>query len=148
MNLRLILKLITLPTLLGSLLMLANTEERASAANVSTSTPGQLSCDWPSDQKLKESSIRHHQNILLASSGLSDTGLLSFSEAESDAAAVLFGCDCSACINALQQLRRQPLLKNSNGNGHCLSAMQRRVSPQKMQEVLQKLDMSEAEQTR
>jgi hypothetical protein len=31
-----------------------------------------------------------------------------FSDAESDAAVALFGCDCPACLNALQQLRNQP----------------------------------------
>ncbi|TVP63081.1 MAG: hypothetical protein EA342_18460 [Leptolyngbya sp. LCM1.Bin17] len=31
-----------------------------------------------------------------------------FSAAESDAAVALFGCDCPACLNALQQLRNQP----------------------------------------
>lgn len=147
MNLRLVLKLMTLPTLLGSLLMLAITVERAFAVNnESTSTLGQATCDLPSDQQLKGSSIWHPQRILVTSSALaSDAGFLNFSEAESDAAAVLFGCDCPSCINALQKLRSQSLLNNSNGSGHCLASMQRRVSPQKIQEVLQSLEMSEAE---
>lgn len=34
---------------------------------------------------------------------------LDFSEAESDAAVALFGCDCSSCIRALRQLRQTPL---------------------------------------
>ncbi|NMF82330.1 hypothetical protein [Nodosilinea sp. P-1105] len=33
---------------------------------------------------------------------------VNFSAAESDAAVALFGCDCPACLNALQQLRNQP----------------------------------------
>lgn len=152
MNLRLVLQLMTLPTLLGSLLTLAISGERASAVNnVATSTLGQATCDWPSNRELKGFNIRHQQGIPIASSALADeTGILSFSDAESDAAAVLFGCDCPACINALRQLRSQPLFNNSkdNGNGHCWTSMQRRVSPQRMQEVLQNLETRESEQVR
>lgn len=34
--------------------------------------------------------------------------LLEFSEAESEAAIALFGCDCIACINAIRQMKGLP----------------------------------------
>jgi len=36
--------------------------------------------------------------------------MLDFSEAESDEAVALFGCDCQMCINSLRQLRGLPPL--------------------------------------
>jgi hypothetical protein len=81
--------------------------------------------------------------ILVASSATSgDDALANFSAAESDAAVSLFGCDCLACINALRQLRTQPLLKG--GQGHCWSWLEQRISPQKQQAILQTLDAEEA----
>lgn len=153
MNLRLILNLMALPTLLGSLLTLAIGLEQAravGATNVTTSTLSQATCDLPPKQKISLSSIQHQQGITIASADSisSDAAILSFSDAESDAAAVLFGCDCSACINALRQLRNQSLFNSSNGNGHCWTSLQRRVSTQQIQEVLQTLEMREAEQAR
>lgn len=149
MNLRLALKLMTLPTFLGSLLTLAITVKPASAvSNVATSTLVQATCDWPSDRKLKGFNIRHQQGIPIATAVADEAGILGFSDAESDAAAILFGCDCPACINALRQLRSQPLFNNGNGNGHCFTSLQRRVSPQRMQEVLQNLETREDEQAR
>ena len=122
----------------------------ASAVNVKNATTfnyNQASCDLPPQNKLESSIIRHrNQGILVASAeGISgDDSILNFSAAESDAAAVLFGCDCAACISALRQLRSQSLLNNVNG--HCWSTMQERVSPQTVQEVLQDLEAKEAEQ--
>jgi len=152
MNFHLALKLITIPTLVGSVLTLKILTERVSAADASYATTlatSQAACELPSNLELKSSIIRHrNQDITVASAGsISDeTALLNFSDAESDAADVLFGCDCPACINALRQLRSQPLLNNSSG--HCWASLQRLVSPQRMQEVLQNLEMREAEQGR
>jgi hypothetical protein len=150
MNLCVVLKLMTLPTILGSLLALAIDIERVSAvdsSNAVISTSGSAACDSSAEGELKSSSIQHiGQGIHVASTRLSsgETGTLNFSEAESDAAAVLFGCDCPNCISALRQLQNQSLFNNPNG--HCLTSLQRRVSPQRMQEVLQDLKMREAEQ--
>ncbi|NJR60559.1 MAG: hypothetical protein HC769_18005 [Cyanobacteria bacterium CRU_2_1] len=151
MNFRLTLKLMTIPTLMGSVLafgilaQLASAADTRSSANLLTS---QSSCDSPSDRELGLSTVWHRKGLTIASAGLAsgETAILDFSEAESDAAAVLFGCDCPACINALRQLRNQSLF--NNGNGHCWTSLQRRVSPQRMQEVLQNLEMREAEQAR
>lgn len=151
MNLRLALKLMTVPTLMASVLTFALPIERASAANASVAaTISPATCDVPADHQLRSSTFPHHnQALLVASANLSgETASLNFSEAESDAAAVLFGCDCSSCINALRQLRSPSLLNSVKTGGHCLTSMQRRVSPQKMQEVLQNLELKEAEQVR
>jgi hypothetical protein len=152
MNLRLTLSLVTFPTLIGSLLILELIAERASAVVVSNATTlisSQASCDLPPNSNLKSSNIWHQNSsviVALAENMLDESSNLNFSEAESDAAAVLFGCDCPTCINALRQLRTQSLL--NNGSGHCWTLMQRRVSPQTVQEILQNLEMREAEQER
>jgi hypothetical protein len=150
MNLRLTLKLMTIPTLMSSVVAFGILAQLASAADTgssATALASQFTCDSPSVRELKLSTIRH-RNITIASADLGSDGaaILDFSEAESDAAAVLFGCDCPNCINALRQLRNQSLF--NNGNGHCWTSLQRRVSPQRMQEVLQDLEMREAEQVR
>lgn len=71
-----------------------------------------------------------------------DHPMADFTIAESDAAVELFGCDCMACINALRQLRSQSLeqLVASNNQGHCWTSLQRRVSPQDVQNVLETLE--------
>lgn len=152
MNLRLSLKLMTIPTLMGSALAFGILAQLASAADTSSSTvlTNQFTCDLPADRELDLSTVRHQKGIAIASADLAsgETAMLDFSEAESDAAAVLFGCDCPSCINALRQLRSQPLLDSGSSTGHCLTSLQRRVSPQRMQEVLQDLEMREAEQAR
>lgn len=150
MNLRIALKLMTLPTILGSLLALAMDIERVSAVGTSDVVISALSpaaCDSPSERELESTSIQHRsQGVHVASTGLSseENTIFDFSEAESDAAVVLFGCDCPPCINALRQLRNQSLLNNKKG--HCWASLQDRVSPQRRQEILQDLEKTEAEQ--
>ena len=152
MNLRLTLKLMTAPTLMGSVMAVGILAQLATAADTSSLTTGltsQATCDVPSDRELKLSTVRHQAQGIEIASAVSpevEPVMLDFSEAESDAAAVLFGCDCPGCINTLRQLRNQSLFNNSNG--HCWTSLQRRVSPQRMQEVLQNLDRREAEQVR
>ncbi|MGA7934639.1 MAG: hypothetical protein WCA35_13920 [Kovacikia sp.] len=151
MNLHLALKLMTIPTLMGSVLTLGILTEKATAVGISdapTLVNSQVACELPSNRELQLSSLGHPiQAVKFASADTSprETELLNFSEAESDAAAILFGCDCPACLNSLRQLRKQPLFNNGNGRGHCWTSLQRRVSPQKVQEVLQDLEAREAE---
>lgn len=152
MGLHLALKLMAIPTVMGSMLTFGILMERASATDSSYGTPLEISpltCELPATSGIQSSRIPlHRQGFTVASTGLGsgETQILDFSEAESDAAAILFGCDCPACINALRQLGSHPLL--NNGTGHCLSSLQRRVTPQRMQEVLQNLEMRKMEQTR
>jgi len=151
MNHHLVLKLMTLPTFMGSLLILGSIAEQAAAINASQAkalTSSQVSCDLPPEREFNISVSRYYkQGVTVASAGPlpTETAMLDFSEAESDAAAVLFGCDCPACINTLQKLRSQLVFKNSNSQGHCLASLQRRVSPQRVQEVLWNLEKEEAE---
>ncbi len=65
---------------------------------------------------------------------------LDFSAAESDAAVLLFSCDCFSCINALRQLRNQLQL----ASGHCLAALSTNYSQQMVEQVLEAVEAAEA----
>jgi hypothetical protein len=110
------------------------------------STAAHASCDATTPSNLQSSGFSHRdRSILIASSGgvPGDDFDPNFSEAESDAAVTLFGCDCPACIRSLKQLQRQSLtqqVSGSSGQGHCWTALQRRVSPQDVKEVLKTLE--------
>jgi hypothetical protein len=133
MHYKIFLNLAAFPTLASSILTMILMVNSASASEVilpSTScglTPTNL-----------QSSLNHPsaQGILVVSA--LDSPFLDFSEAESDAAVTLFGCDCPSCINALRQLRRQPLA--TRGQGHCWSNLQKQVSSQQIKETLQSLE--------
>lgn len=148
MNHKIFLSLVATSTLAGSTVTLLLTANLASAVKVSAIAQ-QASCDLPLSSNLEATvmnSIHHNRAHLIASSGrisLEDASV-DFSTAESDAAVALFGCDCPPCINALRQLRR-PSLQN-NGQGHCWTALQRRVSNQQIEDVLQTLEAEEATQ--
>jgi hypothetical protein len=139
---------------MSGLLILGSLAEQAVAINASQAkalTSSQAACDLAPEREFNLSVSRHYkQGVTVASARPlpAETAMLDFSEAESDAAAVLFGCDCPACINALRTLRSQLVFKNSNSQGHCLASLQRRVSPQRMQEVLRNLEIKEAESAR
>ncbi|HEY9692603.1 MAG TPA: hypothetical protein V6D15_10375 [Oculatellaceae cyanobacterium] len=149
MQYKIFLRLIAIPTLASSMLTMALLSNMASAAeamrvNTLESATSPTSCDLPTNSQLKSSSVhrlnRLNKGILVASSTKipQEDLSLNFSELESDTAVALFGCDCSSCIRALRQLRAQPLIKN--GQGHCWSSLQGRVSPQRMENLLQTLD--------
>jgi hypothetical protein len=147
---KIFLRLIAIHTFASSMLTIVLLSSMASAseakyANAQTnallSTTSPTSCSLPTTSSLKSSAVhRLNKGILVASSTqiTQDDFSLDFSELESDTAVALFGCDCSSCIRALRQLRAQPLVKN--GQGHCWSSLQERVSPQRMKNLLQTLD--------
>jgi hypothetical protein len=148
MNDRILLSLVTLPTLAGSILTMTLLASQVSATEtkpINDSATPPVSCDLTIPSRL-ESSLIHRLNkgVLLASSTniVDEYPMLDFSDAESDAAVTLFGCDCSSCINALRQLRAQPLL--NTGQGHCWSSLQQQISPQDIQQVLKTLEAEEA----
>jgi hypothetical protein len=111
----------------------------------SDSIAAQSSCDAPTHSNRQSSGFSHRdRSILIASAGIAgddfDPG---FSEAESDAAVTLFGCDCPACLRSLKQLQRQSLtskISGSSSQGHCWTALQKRTSPQVVKEVLKTLE--------
>jgi hypothetical protein len=153
MQYRILLSLIAIPALAGSMLTMVLMSSMASASeamrttaqtNAKVSATQPVSCDLPTTSRLKSSVKRHATKGILVASSVKipeENPILDFSEAESDAAVALFGCDCSSCMRALRQLRAQPLLNNAQG--HCWSSLQERVSPQEMKEVLQTLDTEE-----
>ncbi|PSB04016.1 hypothetical protein [Merismopedia glauca] len=136
MNHKILLSLIAVPTLAGSMLAMILLSSRVLATEAIVTN---VSCDAPAIPK-QQPSVMHRTNrgILVASS----TPSLDFSDAESDAAVNLFGCDCSSCINALRQLRTHTLL--NKGQGHCWTSMEQRKSPQEVKEVLRTLEAEEA----
>jgi hypothetical protein len=82
MHLRLILKLMTIPTLMGSVLAFGVLAQLASATDTSasaTALTSQSACDSPSDRERELSVIWHRtQGIAIASAGLdsSETTML------------------------------------------------------------------------
>jgi hypothetical protein len=139
-------------TLVGSTLTMALMANLASAAepvraNALGSAPTACSLPENPDPLVRHPAPPMKTETLIASSAeiFVDNPVLEFSEAESDAAVTLFGCDCPSCIRALRQLRSPSSL--NSGQGHCWSALQRRVSQQELQEVLQTLDAEDASQT-
>lgn len=152
MNHRMILNLVAIPTLASSMLTIVLMAGVASAAEALaklsagiTPTSVEASCDLPAHSTLESSVMGQiNRGVLVASSTKipGEYPVLDFSTAESDAAATLFGCDCPACIKALRQLRSQSWL--NNGQGHCWSSLQQRVSQQEIQKVLQTLEAEEA----
>jgi hypothetical protein len=134
--------------------MASAAESRQSVEPAIATFAATASCDRPepaaqSIQSLHHERIQDGHEILMASAIdipieiPVEHPIDNFSAAESDAAVTLFGCDCPSCLRALEQLRSQTLL--NNGQGHCWTALQRRVSQPEMQEVL---NLLEAEETR
>lgn len=134
------------PTLIGSLLNLLLMSGQAAAIVASASKP--TSCSVPVQPEINVSETQPDlQGEVIAAaaateSPIDENSLMDFTAAESDAAVALFGCDCPPCIRSLRQLQSQTfsqVLLSSN-QGHCWNALQRRVSPQEAQDVLQRLE--------
>jgi len=71
--------------------------------------------------------------------------MLAFSEAESDAAVALFGCDCPACMNSLRQLRNLAPV-TTDGRDACWTVVQRQFRRDPA-EVIEALSAAENNQT-
>lgn len=108
---RLILALLSCPTVLGSAFAYLSALP-AVAADLSGSPDAQV-CVWSLHKKgnLVCSRVDNILNVQaaepidLATNPQTSPLTFEFSDAESDAAIALFGCDCSVCINSLRTLR-------------------------------------------
>lgn len=153
MRQNILLNLLAIPTVSSALISGTLLPISADAKDIQPSEALQNSCDVPV-APLQSSSILHGHRRLIASgvsdtnSGWVDESWVDFSAAESDAAATLFGCDCPACIRSLRQLQALslPQLIARNPSGHCLTALQKRVSPDEVQEVLANLAAAQAKE--
>lgn len=164
---KILLNLIAFSTLAGSMLALVLAKQATATATIDpTDDPTQAVCSAFADPGIATdsgnvtdpgmliSAVPSESQIATrvdASTGtvVNEFPMMDFTEAESDAAVALFGCDCPPCINALRQLQSQSLsqvLLSSNQNnsqGHCWTTLQQRVSPHEAQEILQQLDADE-----
>jgi hypothetical protein len=150
MNYKILLRLMAVPTVSSSLLASCLFVGNTSKAQAASSQLSEASCSVSQPSTLESPNIQsllHRKSLLLVASAanrniLQDEFSVDFSDAESDAAVALFGCDCPACMNVLNQLRRQA--RNPKGEGHCMTNLARRVSPEKAQEILKTLETEEA----
>jgi hypothetical protein len=148
MNYKILLRFIAVPAISGSVLAFYLLAGYTSKAHATPSQPYRDSCSLPQVFNFESPNIQsllHQKPVLLIASNstlVPDEFSMDFSEAESDAAVALFGCDCPACMNVFKQLRRQSL--TPKGEGHCMNNLARRSSPEKVKEVLKALDAEEA----
>jgi hypothetical protein len=150
MNYKILLRLIAVSAISGSFLASCFLAGQTSKAQAAPSQISQASCSLLPASGLEsrniQSLLNQKSSLLIASAAgsnvVQDEFSVDFSEAESDAAVALFGCDCPACMNVLSQLRRHA--RNPKGEGHCMTNLARRVTPEKAQEILKTLEADEA----
>jgi hypothetical protein len=150
MNYKILLRFIAIPAISGSFLASCLLAVQTSKVQAASSPLSQASCSLLPASELESPNIQsllHRKSSLLIASAADSTVVqdefsVDFSEAESDAAVALFGCDCPACMNVLSQLRREA--RNPKGEGHCMTNLARRVTPEKAQEILKTLEADEA----
>lgn len=157
MNYRILLNLATIP-IASSMLTMVLMPSLTHADEARTPASVQTLCNVPVDSGMsfKETRLAFQNgetNVVSSTEVSTEDSMMNFSEAESDAAVALFGCDCPPCINALRQLRgklsSQVLLSSSkilqnNSQGHCWTALKQNNSSQEVQDILQNLATEEA----
>jgi len=113
MNKRFILTLISSPVLFTSMLSMVMMARPAHGSQVADTTGTHLSCVMsPHSATPKQVCIQVSNTPLsavkepmqIAQAQTNNPKELEFSDAESDLAIKLFGCDCPVCINAARQL--------------------------------------------
>jgi hypothetical protein len=113
MNKRFILTLISSPVLFTSMLSMVMMARPAHANQVSDTTGTHLSCVISPHSATPKQVCIQVSNTLpsvakepmqIAQAQTNNPKELEFSDAESDLAIKLFGCDCPVCINAARQL--------------------------------------------
>jgi hypothetical protein len=163
MNHKILLILATIPVLTGSLLlfMVSLVDAAEPSPQPATCTPATVGLDRSAldldTRTVSAQTATTNETTVASAEGAIDDDIMDFTAAESDAAVALFGCDCPPCINALRQLRSQSLSRSlnqalqvnnlqANSQGHCWSSMQRRHSPQEIEQQLQQLPSPELPQ--
>lgn len=128
----LVLQLLAMPTALGSallLLMTAPAQAREITWEAQSSAPAEGEfCSVPTAS-----------NSINSAASDSNNDLMSFTAAESDAAVLLFGCDCPPCLNALAQLRNPSL--TDAVQGHCWNNLsQKQYEQQDIDQILDAIE--------
>lgn len=127
----LVLQLLVMPTALGSALLLlitapAQAREITWEAQNTAPAEGEF-CSVPTASNRTDT----------ASDSSND--LMSFTAAESDAAVLLFGCDCPSCLSALDQLRNPSL--TAAVQGHCWNNLsEEQYEPQEIDQILDAIE--------
>ncbi|MEG4311331.1 MULTISPECIES: hypothetical protein [unclassified Microcoleus] len=115
---RLLLTLLVSPTLFGSVMSLSAIANPALIGEIPAQSADSPQCVRSrgthrlSCVRLpgKSPAMASKPRISWQRPGEEQVAMLDFSEAESDEAVALFGCDCQMCINSLRQLRGLPPL--------------------------------------
>lgn len=137
----LVLQLLAMPTAIGSALLLliatpAQAREIIWDAQSNAAAEGEF-CSAPTASNAASSNANSTSANDAGSDGNNE--LMSFTVAESDAAVLLFGCDCPPCLSALAQLRNPSLV--AAVQGHCWNNLSDQQYEQ--QEIDQILDAIE-----
>ncbi|MGF1515825.1 MAG: hypothetical protein ACFB5Z_19290 [Elainellaceae cyanobacterium] len=139
MSTRFLITLLCLPTLLGTLSF-------SLAASASETQPPHRPTKHAARPTSATTSCSIRDEKAAASGAAQKSGgdvmTLDFSAAASDAAVLLFGCDCPSCINALEQLRRPSLL--AAAEGHCRQSISEAQDSDQVDDVLEAVDAAEA----
>jgi len=114
----LLLTLLVSPTLFGSVMSMSAIANPALIGEIPAQSADSPQCvRSPHTQRLscvrlsgKSAAANSKVRISWQRPGEERVAMLDFSEAESDEAVALFGCDCQMCINSLRQLRGLPPL--------------------------------------
>lgn len=163
MNHKILLTLATIPLMTGALLlfMVRLGDAAEPLPQPAACPPAPVGADRaqlsPPSLNGPTASATADETVVASAEGIGDYPMMDFTAAESDAAVALFGCDCPPCINALRQLQQQTLSRSlsqvlqadnlqANNQGHCWSSMQRRHSPQDIEQQLQQLSPPELPQ--
>lgn len=113
MNKRFFLSLLSSPALFASMLSMVMMTKPAHANQTATPAATHLSCvRSPHSAETKQVCIEVENTVTPAKQEITVAQVqspdqpaeLEFTEAESDEAIKLFGCDCPVCINAIRQL--------------------------------------------
>jgi hypothetical protein len=137
MRSKLMLRLLSLPSIVGSFFIFALMVP-AQAKDTFSETP---KVSTANSVALAASCDATPKHTVQTKSSASDPAMLDFTAAESDAAAILFGCDCPSCLNALRQLRTPTLTASTQG--HCWSNLSQQSTQQDINSILEAVEQAE-----